>query len=85
MKFSFTGSQFNWMTARGPAYGKAKIYVDGVAVKTVDLYRASQQWQYRINIKNLTYGSHVVTIKVLHKKNPLSKGFGIVSDGFEID
>lgn len=85
MKFSFTGTRFNWVTARGSAYGKARIYVDGVPVKTVDLYNASQQWQYRVAINNLTYGNHVVEIKVLHVKNASSTGFGIVADGFEID
>jgi hypothetical protein len=85
MKFSFTGTRFNWVTARGPLYGKARIYVDGQPVKVVDLYRAGQQWQYRVAINNLTYGNHTVEIRVLHTKNPLSNGFGIVSDGFEID
>jgi hypothetical protein len=34
---------------------------------------------------DLAYGNHVVEIRVLHTKNPSSKGFGVVSDGFEID
>ncbi len=85
MKLSFTGSQFVWVTARGPLYGKAQIFVDGVPVRTVDLYRAGPQWRYRVIIDQLTYANHVVEIRVLHTKNPLSKGFGVISDGFEID
>src|SRR5258706_3132482 len=84
LQFSFLGTRFNWVTARGPIYGKALIYVDGVPVKTVDLYRASQQWRYRVIIPNLTYGQHIVQIKVLHTKNSASTGFGVVCDGFEI-
>jgi hypothetical protein len=84
MKFSFTGKQFVWVTARGPLYGKAAIYVDGVLKKTVDLYRSAQQWQYRVNV-SLAYGNHNVEIRVLHTKNPISKGFGVISDGFEIN
>ncbi|MGC1375967.1 MAG: Ig-like domain-containing protein [Anaerolineales bacterium] len=84
MKFSFTGMGFNWVTARGPLYGKAAIYVDGILKKTVDLYSARQQWQYRVKI-DLGYGTHTVEIRVLHIKNPLSKDFGVVADGFEIN
>jgi hypothetical protein len=84
ISFSFDGSGFIWTTARGPAYGKAAIYVDGVLVKTVDLYRASQQWQYEVPVSGLTYGNHTVIIKVLGTKKPASSGTGVVSDLIDI-
>jgi hypothetical protein len=40
--FNFDGVTFDWITARGPAYGKAQIWVDDVLAKTVDLYSATQ-------------------------------------------
>ncbi|MGC1378890.1 MAG: cadherin-like domain-containing protein [Anaerolineales bacterium] len=83
--FSFTGKQFNFVTARGPAYGKAQIWVDGALKTTVDLYGATQQWQYKVTISGLTGGSHDVVIKVLGTKNPASTGTGVVCDGFEIN
>jgi uncharacterized repeat protein (TIGR01451 family) len=83
--FNFDGVTFDWITARGPACGKAAIYVDGVLVKTVDLYKASQQWQYKVTIAGLTYGNHTVVIKVLGTKNPASTGTCIVSDGFVVN
>ena len=85
MGFRFDGVTFDWVTARGPAYGKAAIYVDGVLKKTVDLYSASQQWQYKVTIAGLPYGSHTVLIKALGTKNPASRGTGVVSDGFVIN
>jgi|GEM_PF-3219830 len=85
IQFAFAGTRFNWVTARGPAYGKAQVYVDGQLVRTVDLYRSAQQWRYRVAIDGLTYGNHVVEIRVLHMKNSRSSGFGVVADGFEID
>jgi hypothetical protein len=82
--FSFTGTQFRFVTARGPAYGKAQIWVDGVLRTTVDLYRPAQQWQYKVTISGLTSGNHNVVIKVLGTKNAASSGTGVVCDGFEI-
>jgi GH25 family lysozyme M1 (1,4-beta-N-acetylmuramidase) len=35
--FTFTGSSVAWVAARGPSRGSAKIYVDGVYVRTVNL------------------------------------------------
>jgi hypothetical protein len=82
---SFDGKQFSFVTARGPAYGKAQIWVDGVLKQTVDLYKASQQWQYKVTVTGLTYGHHNVVIKVLGTKSPYSTGTGVVCDGFEIE
>ncbi len=85
-EFSFDGVQFTWLTARGPAYGKAAIYIDNVLIKTIDLYAASQQWLYKVPIRNLGYGHHTVIIKVLGTKNPSSVGTQVIENGFdEID
>jgi hypothetical protein len=84
MQFSFLGTRFNWVTARGPQYGRAAVYVDGHLVKIVDLYNATTQWRYRFTFANIGYGNHVIMIKVLHAKSAASKGFGVVCDGFEI-
>ena len=39
--FRFIGSQVAWNAPKGPTRGKAKVYIDGQYVKTVDLLRAS--------------------------------------------
>jgi drug/metabolite transporter superfamily protein YnfA len=84
MTFAFNGSQVTWITALGPSYGKAAIYVDGVLKQTVDLYKATQQWQYRVKISGLVKGNHTVFIKVLGSKNSNSSGIDVIADGFEI-
>ena len=38
--FRFTGSQVAWNGPNGPTRGKAKVYLDGQYVKTVDFYSA---------------------------------------------
>ena len=39
--FRFTGKQFAWVGLTGPTSGKARVYVNGTYVKTVDLYAAT--------------------------------------------
>jgi hypothetical protein len=39
--FSFSGKNVTWNGPTGPTRGKAKVYVDGAYVRTVDLYRRS--------------------------------------------
>jgi hypothetical protein len=85
LSFAFDGTQFTWIAARGPSYGKAAIYVDNKLVKTVDFYKSMQQWQYSVLVKGLAYGHHTITIKVLNTKNSASAGHGVVCDGFLID
>jgi hypothetical protein len=36
-----TGRSFSWVSTRGPSRGKARVYVNGTLVATVDLYAAS--------------------------------------------
>ena len=90
ISFSFDGSGVTWVTALGPTYGKAAIYVDGVLTETVNLYSHNQQWQHKVTISGLANGHHTILIKVLGKKNlknksPHYKGTGVVCDGFEIN
>lgn len=44
--FTVTGHSAAFVTTRGPGRGRAKIYVDGGYVTTIDLYRASLQQRY---------------------------------------
>ena len=63
--FRFTGSQVAWNGPNGPTRGKAKVYLDGQYVKTVDLY--SRKFDARDRIYTKTFadaGAHTLTIKV---------------------
>ena len=44
-KVTFTGHSFAWVGAVGPTRGQAKIYVNGVYVKTVSLYAATTSYR----------------------------------------
>src|SRR5207245_6854556 len=38
---TFTGSGIAWVAYRGPTRGKARVYIDGVLITTVDLYAST--------------------------------------------
>jgi hypothetical protein len=42
---TFTGSSIAWLSLRGPTRGKARVYVNGSLIATVDLHSASTQPQ----------------------------------------
>ena len=41
--FRFTGRDVGWIAERGPTHGKAKVYVDGKLISTVDLTASTDQ------------------------------------------
>ena len=82
--FATRGRSFQWITARGPNYGQAVIYVDTKAVLTVDLYYPTQLWQQSILVNNLGPGVHTISIVLLGQNQPASGGSGVVFDGIFI-
>jgi hypothetical protein len=54
-----------WMAVMGPGRGKAAVYVDGVYVKTVDLYASSYRWAVVYQKTWSTLGTHTIRVKVL--------------------
>lgn len=82
--FTFTGDNVTWITAKGPAYGKAEVFIDGTSKGQVDLYNATQVWQHQQGYTGLGAGSHTITIKVLGQKNASSTGYGVVVDAFAV-
>jgi hypothetical protein len=64
--FTFSGRKVSWNGPTGPTRGKAKVYVDGKYVKTVNTYRSSfdaRSTLFRTGWK--TAGKHTLTIVVV--------------------
>ncbi len=64
--FTFTGTSVRWSGPLGPTRGKAKVYLDGSYVRTVDLYRSSfdaRSTLFRAGWKN--GGRHTLKIVVV--------------------
>ena len=67
--FRFVGSQVAWNAPKGPTRGKAKVYIDGQYVKTVDLYARRFDARSRIYTKTFAQsGAHALTISVVGTK-----------------
>ncbi len=61
----FTGRDAAWVTSVGPARGRARVYVDGVLRKTIDLYAAIRRTQVIAwSASWASAGPHTVMIRV---------------------
>jgi hypothetical protein len=81
LTLAFTGSRISWVTALGPAYGRARVVVDGVG-HTVDLYRPRHHWRAEISFARLGPGTHHITVIPLGKKDRASASANVVFDAF---
>jgi bacillopeptidase F len=81
--FGISGASFTWVTAVGPMYGKARVFIDNTDYGVVDLYAPTREWQAAKTFSNLGAGSHSVVIQVLREKNPASTGYDVVLDAIQ--
>jgi hypothetical protein len=64
--FTFTGRGVAWVGPKGPTRGSARVFVDGVFIRTVSFYARSfslRQVAFAANWANV--GTHTMTIKVV--------------------
>jgi hypothetical protein len=81
--FSFTGTGVDVAFAKGPAFGKMQVAIDGTAQPSVDLYKARPiQWNVAVHYGGLPAGPHTVTVTVLGTKNTASSGTTVPLDAF---
>jgi hypothetical protein len=62
---SFSGSAIAWAGPVGPTRGKARVYLDGNLVATVDMYRSSFAARDIVFATNVSNGTHTLRIQVL--------------------
>jgi len=62
---SFSGSSIAWVGPVGPTRGKAKVYLDGAYVATIDAYRSSFVARRMLFARNVADGPHSLTITAL--------------------
>jgi len=83
--FTFTGTAIDWIGARCPQCGIARVSVDGVFVREVDTYAATEGIQAAVfSATGLADGSHTLTIEVTGRQNTASTSNLIVLDGFDV-
>lgn len=62
---TFQGSAFAWAGPVGPTRGKARIYVDGQYLATVDLHRSHFAARDLVIARNIGDGTHTIKIVTL--------------------
>ncbi len=83
-EFEFSGNSIKYIGTKDSNLGIADIYIDGVKVKSVDLYAPTEQVQEVIFIKTgLSDGLHEIKVVVSGAKNPNASNTYITVDAFE--
>ena len=78
----FTESGFALIARTGPEFGRARVYVDGVADE-IDLYSPSTRYQQVVLRKTLPHGTHTVKVEWTGTRNPASSGTYIGIDAID--
>ena len=84
MTLSFTGRKAGILMQKGADGGKARIYVDGVVVQTVDTYAATLAQRKFLWNGVMAAGPHTVRVAWTGAKNKSSTGFDVVVDGIAV-
>lgn len=82
---TFTGIGVRWIGFNGPQAGIARVFLDGVLTRTIDLFASAEQVRATVfAATELADATHTLEIEVVGEKNPLSNGTLVVVDAFEI-
>lgn len=85
LHFKFTGRQVKMYSAMYWSCGSANLYIDNKLVKTVNLYSYDGVFQALVlNVPDLPYGDHVLTVELLGTGNPESSFNFVNVDAFEV-
>lgn len=82
----FVGARLNWIAAKGPRYGEARVWLDGKSLGLVDLYHATTiLWQQPVwSTGLLKAGPHTVKIAWTGLKHVGSLGTAINLDAYAV-
>jgi hypothetical protein len=81
----FRGIGMTWIAKTSPAYGQAKVTVDGGTAQTVDLYSASAVWKKKVwDSGPLDAGAHTVVIAWTGVKSDGATGTNIDVDAIVV-
>ncbi len=83
-EIGFRGTGVDWFTFRGPDQGKAKLWIDGALLRTVDNYAATPTPGVVRSVTGLADGVHTLRIVVLGRARPAATGELVSVDRFAI-
>jgi GH25 family lysozyme M1 (1,4-beta-N-acetylmuramidase) len=80
----FDGVGIDLVTVTGPNRGRARLWVDGEAVRVIDLYAATRGFGVVDRIEGLADRSHTLRVEVLGRRSGGSSGRWVAIDRFEV-
>ena len=82
---TFDGTYLAWIAKKSPAYGIARVTLDGKRTFLVDLYSKTAIYQQKVwETDLLDPGPHIVTIEWTGTKNTAATGTNIGVDAFDV-
>jgi hypothetical protein len=84
VELTFSGTAVDWLTYRGPDQGRAKVFIDGLEVRTVDNYAAHPSYDVARSFTGLAEGVHTLRIVVLGDARPAANDELVSVDGFSV-
>jgi hypothetical protein len=78
-----SGAPLVWAAIRGPAAGRADLALDGVFLRTVDLYAPQIEYGFGTAV-DFPSGRHTLRVTVRGDHDPLSTGTEVTVDYFEL-
>ena len=65
VEMRFVGGGVRWLGSQGPAYGSARVFVDGELVETVSCRSDELKYMQELfSVQGLEYGPHTIEIRV---------------------
>jgi Bacterial Ig domain len=81
---TFNGTGINWVGARGPQCGIARVFLDGAFAGDFDTYAQTEGPQHSdFTVRGLAAGTHTLTIQVIGQ-NPISTDAWILIDAYDV-
>lgn len=78
----FHGTGVTLVTIRGPAMGRAELWVDGALVQTIDLYAKTTMEGATRTVSGLSDADHTIRVVVLGTHRAASRGSTVVVDAW---
>ncbi|TLM67721.1 MAG: tandem-95 repeat protein, partial [Actinobacteria bacterium] len=82
---TFYGTGIDWVGARTTSAGRARIYLDGALVATVDLYASNNRFgEVLYSVSDLPEATHTLRIETTGSKTSASTGTNVWIDCFDV-
>lgn len=83
--FTFTGTGVDWIGYRGRYGGVVLVYLDGLLVKAIDTYSATEEVSVVVySARGLASRTHSLMIELTAARNPLATNSETAVDAFDV-